>query len=255
MINMMKAESYRLVRSKGFGVFWIVMLISYAITIITKEAGGVTIGGPMPATDSAKLDIRMVCMNFTYYFTLIAPVFSIITAEFSEHTVKNTISSAVSKKEYYLSKYVFTMLCTLVMFLLANLMYYGANAIVNGSENASQFGEYFKAVMMQMPLVTAIVSAFIFLAFFFRKGAAFNSVSIMYPFIYSAAALIYYSACRKGDNKLAVRLLNYEISTMFSKLALGGSSGYVRNCIILCAVVTVVSFVLGYLSFTKREID
>lgn len=253
MINMIKAELYRMTRTKGIYIFWAAALFTYAISIIYKEAGGISFGAPVNIPDGTKMDISMIAHNFTFYFLLIIPVFGVIAAEFSEHTVKNTISSAISKKQYFISKFVFTLLYSLISFIAANFLFYILNRIVNGEKYSSSIGVYVKAFLMQIPLFTAIVSAFIFLAFLFRKGAAFNSVTILAPLLYTTVAIVMYGI--EDTKKLAEKLLTYEISSMIINITLDPSDSYRNDCYIICAAVTALSFILGYLSFTKRELD
>ena len=92
MTNMMKADLYRITKSKSFYIFWIVNAILYLINIAAKDFGGINFGGPSFVPEDVKMDIGAVAMNFNFYFLSILPVFGIIIAEFSEHTIKNTIT-------------------------------------------------------------------------------------------------------------------------------------------------------------------
>ena len=253
MINMMRAELYRLTKSKSFYVFWIGSVLTFLISVIYQSPGGISFGAPLDYSDDIKLDIVQTAMNFTFYFFLIIPVFCIISSEFSEHTIKNTITSAVSKKKYFTAKYVFTLVYSLLSFLTVNILFYIVNRIVNGENYSSPIGEYAKALFGQFPLFIAIVSVFIFLAFLFRKGAAFNAVTIITPIVYTTVSLVLFGI--GGTKKTAEKLLSYEISTMISRLAIGCTDSYRAKCYIGCAAVTVLSFVLGYVLFTKRELE
>ena len=253
MINMFRAEFYRLTKSRGFYIFWICAVFSFMVSVIYHEPGGISLGAPLEYSDETKMDIVQTAMNLTYYFLLIIPVFCIISSEYSEHTIKNTITSAISRSKYYVSKYAFTLVYSLLSFLIANYLFYFINRAVNGSKYSSSFGEYSKALFGQLPLFIAIVSLFIFLAFLLRKGAAFNAVTIIAPIAYTSLALVLYGI--KGTKKIAEKLLTYEVSTMISKLALECTDSYRTKCYIVSAVLTVLSFVLGYVLFTKREPD
>ncbi|MBE6851414.1 MAG: hypothetical protein E7504_06730 [Ruminococcus sp.] len=254
MINMMKADLYRITKTKGFYIFWILIVLTYLLNIATKDFGGVKFGGgPSLIPEGIKMDIGSVAMNFNFYFFSIIPVFGIIIAEFSEHTIKNTITSAISKQKYFFSKYAFTLLYAVTAFLFSNYAFYFVNRIVNGTEYCSSLSDFSVAFFRQLPLMIAIFSLFIGLAFLLRKGALFNAVTIITPIVYTSASVTLYTI--ETTQKLAEKLLNYDINTMLSRLALECSDEYRRNCYCISAAVIVLSFVIGYFSFTKRELN
>jgi len=81
----------------------------------------------------------------------------------------------------------------------------------------------------------------------------FNAVTIITPIVYTSASVTLYTI--ETTQKLAEKLLNYDINTMLSRLALECSDEYRRNCYCISAAVIVLSFVIGYFSFTKRELN
>lgn len=253
MINMFKAELYRLTKTFGFYLFWVLALGTLSLTIVMKDPGGISLGAPMTFADDTKMDICQVAFNFTFYFLLIAPVFSIIAGEFSEHTVKNTITSGISKKMFFVEKALFTLLYCMVSFLAANYLFWGANRLINGEDYSSSIGDFSKAVLSQVPLFMAIVSVFIFVAFLFKKGAAFNAVTIITPILVTTVELLIYGI--KSTKSLGETLLKYELSTMINSLALGCTDSYRAKCYIISAAAIAISFIFGYISFTKTEID
>ncbi len=253
MIRTIRAELYRLSKSKGMLIFFLLIIAIFALTVVYRNDGGISLGAPLDYTGNIKVDIRQVGRNFNFYFLMIIPVFCVIVSEFNEKTWKNTISSSTSRARFYIQKFVFTLGFSIIVFLAANALFYLANRLVNGSEYSSSFGDFMKALGNQVPLMTALVSLFIFLSFLFRKGALFNAVTIVTPILYTTVSLILFEI--EKTNKFAAKwLLEYEISTMFSKLALGCGNDYRNAAFLICLGVTVCSFVLGYFSFTKREI-
>ncbi|MBR1764640.1 MAG: ABC transporter permease [Ruminococcus sp.] len=253
MINMFKAELYRLVRSRGFWFFWVLSLGTLILAVIYHQTGGITLGAPLDYDESTKLDIRQIAMNFSFYFFLIFLAFTIIAGEFSEHTVKNSITSAVSKRGFFLSKFFFTLVFSLLSMIAVNYLFYFLNRAVNGSKYSSSVSEFSKAFLGQLPLFAATVSVFILAAFVLKRAAAFNAVVIITPIAYTTIVLAVYSI--ESTRKVGEKLLTYELSTMIGKLAIGCTDSYRAKCYILSAAVTVFSFVLGYLLWNKREID
>ena len=93
---------------------------------------------------------------------------------------------------------------------------------------------------------------FIFLAFFFKKGAAFNSIVIISPLVYSVILSILCDI--DSAQKITEKLVKFEVSTMIGNLALGCSQSYRTDCYIVSAAVTVISCVLGYITWKNREV-
>lgn len=252
MINMFRAELYRLSRTKGFYIFWALSILSFMISVISGQPGGISFGTFIDISN-CKTDISQLAYNFTYYYLLIMPVFGAITSEFNEQTVKNTISSAVSKKNYFIYKYVFSMIYSLISFAVLNYMYYFLNRIANGNEHSSEIGVFSATLLRQMPLFAAIISLFIFFAFLLRKGAVFNAVTILTPTVYSLTSFSLYKI--ENTQKFAEHLLKYELGTMIVQLTLNTDSSYMIKCYMISAVIIILSFTLGYISFTKKELN
>ena len=84
-------------------------------------------------------------------------------------------------------------------------------------------------------------------------SAAFNSVTIITPIVYTSAAIALYGI--SSTKKIAEKLLTYETSTMLSRLALDYSSDYTVKCFLISALIIILSLFIGYFSFTKRELE
>lgn len=257
MINLMRSDLYRLAKCKNMILFWIFIIILNGVSIIFKDGSGISIGLASDIAnaliETPKLDMNQATMNFNFYYLFIFPVYDIIAAEFSEKTIKNTISSGISKKLYYSSKYVLSVLFCTVTFVFVNVMYYVVNLAVNGEKYASDFGEYMKVIGLQTVMIAAIISAFVMAAFLFMKAAAFNSVVIIFPIAYSLVEMVLFFI--KPMKKFAINYMaKYDISNTFSLFAGECSQKYITNCMLLGAGMIVLSFALGLISFKGREV-
>lgn len=260
MINMMRADFYRMSKSKGMLFFWLFTVLNYTISIAFDSWGGITLAVTPEIPLSTKTDIGQLVMNSTFYFLLIIPVFCVITSEFSEHTLKNTISSSVSKSLYFVSKFLFSLIYSAFSFALANFAYYTINRLVNGSASSSEFKDFAKTFFVQFPIFIAIISAFTMLAFLLRKGALYNAVTISAPIVCSMIAQILMSINSEKEffkklRDFGEKSLSYGAEAMSANIILDPSDSYRNNCYIVCIAVIILSFVLGYFSFSKRELD
>lgn len=250
MINMIKSELYRMTKCKSFYLYWFAIIFTYAISIVTKSAGGIMLG--IEVESAGKMDMQMVAMNFTFYFLFLFPVYSIVVSDFGEKTIKNTISSAISRKTYIASKFILTELFTMGSFVFCNIMFYVINSVINGEKYTSAFSEYIKALLRQCPIMFTIVTLLVALGFILRKMALFNAITLLVPTIYTALAVSIYQA---GAQKFATEyLLKYELATALGKVAGNVSSNYYNNCIIASCIVVVIAVFVSYNSFMKVEI-
>ena len=254
MINIIRAELYRLSKSKGLYVCLFLLILTYVIAVAAKTPGGITLGAMVAFDQSAdvKLDINQVSFNLTYYFAFIGLVFSAISVEFSEKTIKNTLSSVTDKSGYFMAKFAGTVVFGIMIYIIMHLLFYVSNRLINGTEYSSAFGDFALAVAKQLPLMIAFLSLFSFLAFYLRKGALFNTVAIGGPIFYITVALTLFAI--NSTQKFAEKLLENELGYMLGKIVLDCSSEFMTRCYAVCASITVLSFFLGWLSFRKREI-
>ncbi len=250
MFNMIKSDLYRMTKSKSFYLYWILLVVTYAISVVMKAAGGVQVG--MGVDPTLKLDLQMVAMNFTYYFLFLFPVYGIVVSDFGEKTIKNTISSAISRRTYIISKFILTEVYTIGSFVLGNVMYYVVNSLVNGKKYTSEFSTFMAAVLRQCPIMIAVVALLVAIGFLLKRMASFNAITILVPMIYTSVAVSVYQA---GAEKFAEDyMLKYELSTMLNKIVANVNADYFRNCILASIVILVISVVIGYNSFKKAEI-
>ena len=165
MINMVKADLFRITKSIAFYIAIAIMLIMCLISLYIIEPGSIgqvsindvnlsqssqeTVLDGMSFDDISNLsmsDIREMMlksenydldrdilgtnMNLYYIFIFIAAI--AITVDFSSGSVKNTLSSAINRKKYFLSKTFFVLgSCTVLFFANTYIVYFG-NLLING---------------------------------------------------------------------------------------------------------------------------
>lgn len=290
MINMIKADIYRMVRSVGFYVSLGIMLLLIGVSIYLVEPGYIgMVAGPDDdnvnsfeeslSEDEGNLkadlqegvvekDITMreyrkkileignfefdrgvlsSNMNLYYIFIFIAGI--AIAMEFSGGCIKNTLSSAISRKKYFASKAVFTYgLCTLMVFLNTYIIYF-ANIIFNGRNLSSSLWTVTKVTLMQLPPALALMSVVFGIAFMFKRTAAYNMVAIPFVMVFQ---LLFNTAVSIFD--IPKKYAYYELQSMINRLANYPSHSYIMKSYGVCAVIIVLFVTLGYVGFKKAEI-
>lgn len=263
MFNIIRSDLYRVAKSKSMIAYYVVILILFGISVIGKVCGGLQLNTTtMPTIDvRSMIDLGQLSSNLTFYYLFLIPVVNFIIADFREGTIKNTISSAISKKLYFITKFVTTVGYTIVSYTACFYLYYAINRMVNGDEYTSTLSAFSKGFFRQLPLMICISCVFCFIAFLVRKMGVFNSLTMLFPFATTLILSIMFgfneaanSAGEKGF-ELVEKLSQYEISSMMFKLVFDYTDDYLRNTYIICGVLIVLSFVGGYYLFMNRELD
>lgn len=277
MINMIKADFYRIVRGTGIYIAFVIILLMIGLDIYTVEAGslGMHIESQIGAesgldemsyeeiqdlsisdyrriqlkTKNSKLDREILAENINLYYTFIFAAALGIAVDFSGSCIKNTLSSAISRKKYFFSKLVFVTLCCLILFFFNTYAAYFANIVFNNRNLASDIGTVTKISLMQLPPMLAIVSILTGFAFAFKKTAAFNTVSI--PFILLAQMLLNLLGT---FFKIPAEVFEYELQRMILRLAMEPSAKYIMQSYAVCAVIIIIFTLIGWFSFKKSEI-
>lgn len=279
MINMIKADLYRVFRGKGIYLAILLAVIMASSSIYVMQPGYIgltssdTISGDsmvddetgleLSATNSISktrkilketsgypLDSAIIGTNVNLYYMFIIIVVGVLVTDLSHSTAKNTLSSAISKKKYYLSKLFTCCLLCIGLVLLNNYGTYIFNRLINGAKFSSGIEKITKYTLVQLPIMCGIISLLVCMAFLLRKTAAFNAVSI--PFVMAAQIVIIgVSALFSIKSK---HIMEYEYQFMLSNLVTDTSFSYIMKSITLAIIYIVVFNILGYNVFRKSEI-
>lgn len=287
MINMIKADFYRIFKSKAFyiGIFFMLLMVGVSIYLIEPGYIGMSAGlvetNATPEENLAasqsdelsltaedltgmsikemraakrklkhyKLDRDIISANMNLYYIFIFITALAVAADFSGSCIKNTLSSAISRKQYFLSKVIFINLCCIGLLFLNTYVTYFSNILFNGKNLASGFGEVTKATLQQLPAILALVAVETGLAFMLKKTALFNTVTIplamIFQMLLSLAVALF---------KIKESYLSYEPQAMLAKLSGNPSGSYLTHSYLLCGAVIIVFYCLGYMCFRKAEI-
>lgn len=277
MLNIIKSDLYRLFRGKAVYIVSAIIIFLSVISIITLSPGHVGIAtnsmdisldntellakistvkslgefrDVMKSIGTFALDKDIIGQNVNLYYVFIVVVVIILTVDFSNKSIKNTLSSAISRRKYYFSKLILILgLCTFFV-LLNNYFTYFLNLAVNGKEFSSSFVEITKLTIYQIPLLYGIISLLVCFAFAFMKTSTFNTVSIPFIMVFQLVASGIIALFRLKTDIF----YNYEIQYALSNLANNPTNSYIIKCIILGIIYIVVFNVIGYNLFKKAEI-
>lgn len=280
MINIIKADMYRMVRNVGLYIAAAILLFMIGMSIYSISPGSVGMANigdistvhTLEEGDRAEVvdlrdislkdyrkiminsegyaldkDILTANMNLYYIFIFITAI--IITLEFSGGCIKNTLSSAISRNKYFVSKAIVVFgLCIFTFFLNTYLVYF-SNLIFNGKNLSSDLWTVTKATLVQLPPALALISILFGIAFMTKKTAAYNMVTIPFIVVFQ---LLFNLATKLFD--IPVKYYYYELQLMFGKLLDNPSKSYMMQSYGVCAVIAVLFITAGWLCFRKAEI-
>lgn len=282
MINMIKADFYRITKNIAFYIAIGLVLLMIGVSIYMVQPGTVgqanigdisTAGYTYDAdigdmsmeelSDLSMQDLREMVlkskgyefdkdflaanMNLYYIFIFIAAI--VITVDFSAGSVKNTLSSAINRKRYFISKTLFVFgMCILIFFMNTYVCYFG-NLLFNGGKVSSDLWTVTKISLMQLPPMLALMSILVGIAFMFKKTSVFNIIAIplvmVFQIVMSLVIMLF-----SLDSKIA----DFELQIMIGKLTSDPSGDYITKSYIYCAILIIAFLSLGYTSFRKSEI-
>ena len=276
MINMIKADFYRISKSVVIYIAFAFIIFMTAADIYFVEPGSVGVYVTTEAvvenelsemtreelndlsskefreimlrTQGYALDKDVLATNINLYYVFIFVAAIAITVDFSGSCVKNTLSSAISKKKYFLSKLITVSICCLAFLFLNTYMIYFGNIIFNNKNLASDIGTVTKITLMQIPPILALVSILTGFAFMFKRTAIFNTITI--PFFMIIQLLLQLTVFMK----LPEDIYNYDLQVMISKLAFEPSAEYVLKSYAVCAAIIILFNLAGWFAFKKSEI-
>lgn len=278
MINIIKSDLYRVFRGKAIYVAIIILLLLASVSCFAMSPGHIGIASSnieqtdydneelleklyetdsimetrkiMKEYGSFPLDKVQLGANANLYYFFIIVVVIVLVTDLSNSTAKNTLSSAISRKKYYLSKLI---TCTGLGTFLVVINNYGSyiiNLIMNGQEFSAGILEITKLTILQLPCLYGIISMLVCIGFCFRKTGTFNSITIplimvIQLIIMGIATLFHFDA----NN-----ILNYEFQYMIGNLVANPSNVYILKTLVLSIFYIIVFNIIGYRVFRKTEI-
>lgn len=215
MLNIIRADIYRLVRSKSIYITAGVLIIYVSLLVFTEGTIGVAANIAVKAEDAvvenaglSTLTKLLESTNNLIYFLL--PIFLSVSATmFSCGTVKNDIASGISRTKLYFSKLILcSILCAAIMILyvFSGFLFI---AIFQGFQDSLTWKntlDILKITGAQVIFLLAFTSIGVFLSFATRRSAVVNGAYIAFSTLPVVIITIISDA-----NKKFLELLKYDL--------------------------------------------
>lgn len=282
MLNIIKSDLYRILKGKIIYIAVILILVMAGVSTYMMEPGYVgttSVGNDQLNEQMSKeylkvmeeieqvdnmaqgrkiikknftfeLDKKIIGANSNLYYIFIVVVFVVICIDLSNSTVKNTLSSAISRKKYYLSKLITVLILGTILVLINDYFIYFVNIAINGKAFSSQFMDFTKCVLMQYPIILGTLSILVSIAFITKKKSTFNSISI--PLL-MVVQLILMGMITLFKIEPTI-LTKWEIQNILQNLVKSPETQYVIKTALLGIAYFVGANLLAYNLFNKTEI-
>lgn len=179
MLNLIKANFYKVVRMKSFYVCAVLAIINAALQIMYLNSQFASFGDISPAVFGYNgLRIGTQCLSSGMLFCTIF-ISMLIPQEFSLGTIKNIISSGKDRISIYFSQWIvslvvsvlYTVIPALVGFILGNSLW------GYGEVSRSDYLDTLRITGLMILAVFAMQSIFIMIGFLVRRSGATIAVS------------------------------------------------------------------------------
>lgn len=259
MLNLIKADIYRIFSSKTVYVTFICLMIFTALGAL--EGGVGTVG-----TFNESLDVLMqqelelsgslvqlyqmaTADNLFYFFLPILVV--LISVDFSNGSVKNILARGSSRTKYYIEKLILTtLICSFFVFV------YEVFPLVIGT---ARFGigdwfekfNYWKILMTQVPIYWAFMSLGVCIALTVKKTSRLNAIYISMSIVMQLLISVLISFNQRFE-----KLFDFELSILIRKYAFVEnitSENIIFSWMVSICVI-IVTTVVGIILFKKTDI-
>ncbi|MBP1753699.1 MAG: transporter permease [Firmicutes bacterium] len=258
MINYIKSELYRILRSKGSYMFILIcagLLISS--NVILAIVGHTEANFPYNNTGFA---FSMFYSDLPIVFFLCISVASIIFGnEYSNHTMKNSISYGISRAHIYFGKLIVEMIYAVIAFMAIAGIYIGSAYLLLENAKTGDLDLLIRACVVALPIfLFALATTNCFLFIIEGTGGALTSilgVMLAFPLVsnFLGMKFEFFQNLAKLLPWNLISNMGFDNEKYQLILPWAGTTGYANYWIY--GIAQMLLFVLiGYVVFCKKEI-
>lgn len=164
MLNYIKSEVYRNLRSKGNYIF-LFGCMAFVLFINGVLAGFANSTPNFPYANTY-FSFSSLYMSMGIPIALCLPMVAVVFGqEYKSHTLKNSISYGIARSEIYFGKFIVLLVIALINLILISLVYIGSAFLLLDNSGSIYLNELIRALVACMPLF--LVSATVAHCFYF----------------------------------------------------------------------------------------
>ena len=261
MTNLIKADLYRILRSKGIYITTTILLVLFvlqafgeigSIGISSDEMEGATEIVKGLTGRTAPLNVMRANDNLIYF--LLPIIIFISSVDFSSGTAKNVLSTGVSRTKYYFSKLILSMLFCALILISSIVIPTTIVTFMNGFGGEFDW-EYISEILnvfaLQLLLLFAVTSVGNFIVFTTKRTAIVNGLYIAFCLVPAILILMLYSFSEKFYKLLEYEMIMNIRTSAYVNIMAGEE---IIKIIAVGFVYLIVSLVCGLVLFKKSDI-
>jgi len=278
MINLIKSDLYRIFKGKAVYITTLITILFIILNTFQLNPGWIGVNNSIldqnteqhiSKKDQEKIykansiieerkimkkypyevDKAILGANANLYYLFIVIIVIVITTDFSNNTIKNTISSTIARNKYYFSKLITAILLCTITIIINNYGTYFINILINGPKFSSNLIEITKITIYQLPLMYGIISLLLSISTITKKTSTFNTITIPLIMTFQLLILGFISLFKVNHN-----ILLYEYQVALYNLTFSKDSTYIFKIALLGIIYIIIFNTIGYNFFKKTEI-
>ncbi len=269
MLNIMRADIYRILRGKGVYITMIALLLFIGLQVavgqygtvgvdiveleeLSEELSGYTTPESAFTGGGAPFYMLKGADNLLYF--MLPFIAFIVAADFSSGAVKNALSAGTSRASLYMAKLMMCAITCLIVMALNIIIPILVGTIMRGFGeplNMDYIVRLIKPFLAQYLLALSVTCVGVFIAFALRSTAALNSAYIAFCLV----PMLIMTVLFQNNSDLAF-LLKYDIPMNMRMLAHidNVAGGDVARAFCIAGVYIVASIAGGIVLFGRAEI-
>lgn len=266
MLNLLRADFYKLLRRKSFYICGILGIIVSCLAIFLENMEIIyNLQNIGMSFDSLPAMYRVYYTGVSAFTRTIATggifitimVSMFVSSEFSFGTIKNIISSGKSRLKVYSSKLVMTLIITTIYTLLCGLAGFITGSIFwgTGEITRTEYLEIFRIIGLIIAVEFSMQSVFTMVGFLLRSTGAVITVNLIIETVLAGVLPLLNVLINKVFNVQDFNIMKYWPDTylaVFNQFEI--PTEQLTQGLIVCAVAFAVSTVIGMFTFQKRDI-
>lgn len=266
MLNLLRADFYKLLRRKSFYVCAILgIIVACLSTVLENMTVNYSLQGMGMDFDSLPAVYRLYFSGVSafsrtigiaaIFITIMVTMF--VASEFSFGTIKNIITTGKSRISVYTSKLIMALVISTIYTLLCALAGFVTGSILwgIGEITRTEYLEIFRMIGLIIAVEFSMQAVFTMISFIIRTTGAAMTVNLIIGTIVSESLPIINIVFKRMLSVEEFDVLKYWPYTylgVFNQLEI--STDQITQGLIVCAVAFVVPTIIGMFTFQKRDI-
>lgn len=265
MINLIKADFYKLFRTKSFYINAILVVLMTLSGVFLIHFSMQNIPSSyyeyLGISGSKVMTLTVRFMNSLGLLSLFCTIFlsTFISNEFSFGTIKNILSSGQNRVSVYFSKllislftvFVYVTLCSVISFLLGNILW------DTGNISRNDYLNIFRMIGLNIVVEFAIQCILVMVCFLIRRNGMAMATNLIILMCTNGVIIPFLNGLIEKFFKLKdINLEKYwpqNYLSIFSSLDIPSKD--LTTGLVVCGVSILVSSLIGIIVFTSRDID